>query len=127
MSDSNTGDNTVGYAALGRLLQRLFGDQFTEAFGGPFVLGDTNVLASMFTEAGISNAEMTTQIGTVRFPSIDAWLHTEIKGWVLADQVTDAQFDRLLKESGEVLQPFVTLEGTVAFPSPAHIVTARKE
>lgn len=123
----DTLDNTVGYAALGSLMQRLFGDQFTEAFGGPFVLGDPKVLASLFAEAGISNAQITTQTGTVRFPSIDAWLHTEIKGWILADQVTDAQFDRLLKESGEVLQPFVTSEGTVAFPSPAHIVTARKE
>lgn len=123
MSDSNTG----GYAALGSLLQQLFGDQFTEAFGGPFVLGETKVLASLFTEAGIPKAQITTQTGTVRFPSIDAWLQTEIKGWVLADQVTDAQFNRLLKESGEVLQPFVTSEGTVAFPSAAHIVTARKE
>ena len=122
----DTLDNTVGYAALGGVMQQLFGDQFSEAFGGPFVLGDTNVLASIFTDAGIANAEIASQTGTVRFPSIDAWLHTEIKGWVLADQVTDAQFDRLLKESRQVLQPFVTSDGTVAFPSPAHIVTVQK-
>lgn len=123
----DTLDNTVGYAALGSLLQRLFGDQFTEAFGGPFVLGDKAVLASIFAEAGISKAQITTQTGTVRFPSIDSWLYTEIKGWVLADQVTDTQFDQLLTESRKVLQPFVAAEGSVTFPAPAHIVTARKE
>ena len=64
--------------------------------------------------------------GTTRFPSIESWMFTEGKGWILADRLDDAQFDLLLREAKQVLRPFVTAEGKVVFNMPAHIVTAVK-
>jgi hypothetical protein len=72
------------------------------------------------------DAQITTEPGTARFPSIQAWIYTEIKGWTLADVLDDAQFDLLLQEAERVLRRFVKAHGTVAFSAPAHIVTATK-
>jgi len=117
-------DNTPAYAAVTALLKRLFGDEAANALRAPFSLGDPVLLQSLFTEANIPEAKIATIEGVARFPSIKAWVYTDIKGWTLADMIDDAQFEHLLTEAEKVLQPFVTPEGSVAFSSPAHIVTA---
>jgi SAM-dependent methyltransferase len=118
--------NTPGYAAMSRLLQRLFGDDVAKALHAPFNLGDKAVLQSLFTQAGIAEAKITTIVGAARFASIEAWVTTDIKGWTLADMLDDDQFQHLLTEATHALQPFLTPTGTVAFQSPAHLVTAIK-
>jgi SAM-dependent methyltransferase len=118
--------NTPGYAAITELLERLFGDEAADAMRAPFVLGDTQVLQSLFTTAGVPDSQITTHEGTARFPSISAWVYTDVKGWTLADMIDDAQYQLLLKAAENELQRFVTPESTVAFHSPAHIVTATK-
>ena len=90
------------------------------------VLGDPQHLRSLFADAGIPQAQVRTQDGTARFPSIQSWTYTDIKGWTLADVLDDAQFDLLLREAERVLRPFVTADGKVEFSAPAHIVTATK-
>jgi ubiquinone/menaquinone biosynthesis C-methylase UbiE len=119
-------DNTPGYAAMADLLQQLFGEQVAGALHAPFVLGDSQNLRSLFVDAGMPNAQITTQEGTARFPSIQSWVSTEIKGWTLADVLDEAQYGRLLKEAERALRGFTTADGTVAFSMPAHIVTATK-
>jgi ubiquinone/menaquinone biosynthesis C-methylase UbiE len=119
-------ENTPGYAAITKLLQQLFGDEVADAMRAPFVLGDKQVLQSLFTEAGVSSAQIKTYQGTACFPSISSWVYTDIRGWTLADMIDDAQYQLLLKEAERELRQFVTSEGTVAFRSPAHIVTAIK-
>jgi SAM-dependent methyltransferase len=119
-------DYTPGYAAITDLLQQLFGDQVANALRTPYVLGDRPLLRSLFAEAGIPDAQITTQAGTAHFPSIKSWIYTDIKGWTLANVLDDAQFDLLLKEAESVLRRFMTTDGTVTFNAPAHIVTATK-
>ncbi len=119
-------EQSPGYAALLRLLQRLFGDDVAVALRAPFVLGDRETLLAVFSEAGISSADASTQRGVARFPSIEAWMHTDIRGWTLADRLDDAQFDLLLREARIALKPFTATDGTIAFAAPAHIVTAAK-
>jgi ubiquinone/menaquinone biosynthesis C-methylase UbiE len=119
-------DQTPGYAAMAGLLDQLFGNQVAQALRAPFTLGDQQLLRSVFAEAGMPDAQITTQGGVARFPSIQSWVYTDIKGWTLADMLDGAQFDRLLTEAEQVLRPFVTADGTVAFSAPAHIVTATK-
>src|SRR5688572_6939023 len=85
-------DHTPGYAAMSDLLRQLFGEEVARALHAPFALGERQLLRSLFAEAGISDAEITTQMGTARFPSIEAWIYTEIKGWTLADVLDDTQF-----------------------------------
>lgn len=119
-------ERTPGYAAVSQLLQRLFGDRAADALRAPFVLGDPGALRSLFDSAGFTSATVTTHKGTARFPSIKAWMYTEVKGWTLADMIDEAQFARLLEEAEKVLRAFLAADGTVAFEAPACIVTATK-
>ncbi|MCL4294976.1 MAG: class I SAM-dependent methyltransferase [Anaerolineae bacterium] len=119
-------DHSPGYAAMTDLLQRLFGDQPATALRAPFVLGDLQGLHSLFAKAGMPDIQITTQAGTARFPSLESWVYTDIKGWTLADMLDETQFQLLLKEAKNDLQQFVTPDGMVAFGAPAHIVTAAK-
>jgi hypothetical protein len=53
-------------------------------------------------------------------------VHTDVKGWTLADLIDDGQYQTLRREAVRDLQAFVRPDGTVTFPHPAHIVTAAK-
>jgi SAM-dependent methyltransferase len=119
-------DRSPGYAAMADLLRRLFGDEVAGALHAPFALGDRDLLRALFAEAGIRDATIATEVSTARFPSIASWVHTDIKGWTLADALDDAQYALLLAEAERALQPFVVADGTVAFDAPAHIVTATR-
>jgi ubiquinone/menaquinone biosynthesis C-methylase UbiE len=119
-------ERTPGYATVTQLLQRLFGDRTADALRAPFALGDPGALRSLFSSAGIPNVTVTTVKGAARFPSIKAWMYTDVKGWTLADMIDDAQFARLLDAAEKALRPFLAADGTVAFEAPAHIVTATK-
>jgi SAM-dependent methyltransferase len=119
-------DETPGYAAMAELLRRLFGDEVAESLRAPYVLGDRHTLHTLFVEAGLPDARITTQVGAARFPSVPAWVHTEIRGWTLADRLDDAQVGWLVAEAERALGQFVTADGTVSFPAPAHIVAATR-
>jgi ubiquinone/menaquinone biosynthesis C-methylase UbiE len=119
-------DHSPGYAAMTRLLQRLFGSRIADALRAPFALGEPQQLPALLGEAGISGAEIRTMEGAARFPSIEAWIATDVKGWTLADLIDDAQYRLLLREGERELQAHVGTGGAVAFAAPAHIATAVK-
>ena len=119
-------DRLPGYAALAALLERLFGAQIAGALEAPFKLGDTAVLSSLFAKADIPGIAISTPLGKVRFPSIESWVRTEIKGWTLADVLDDAQYETLQRESQKELASYVRPDGSVEFAGPAHLVTATK-
>lgn len=119
-------DNAPGYAAMTRLLQRLFGDRIANELRAPFALGDLQTLRSLFMEADIPDLQIRTLEGKARFPSLESWVKTEIKGWTLADLIDDTQYQTLLHEAETELSPYVEPDGKVAFICPAHIATASK-
>lgn len=119
-------DNTPGYAAVVDLLKRLFGEQAAEGLRAPYCLGNTELLQTLMQDAGVSDAQVRTQAGTARFPSIQSWMYTDINGWVLANTLNNQQFNQLVATAEQELQPFVIDDGSVAFSAPAHIITAVK-
>jgi ubiquinone/menaquinone biosynthesis C-methylase UbiE len=119
-------ENTPGYRAMTALLARLFGERAADALRAPYCLGDTGRLAALFRDAGITGATIETVSGKAVFPSIKAWVHTDIRGWTLADMIDDRQYAELQQEAASALQQFVDLDGTVRFDHPAHIVTATR-
>ncbi len=118
----DTLERTPGYAAMVGLLNRLFGAEAADALRAPFVLGDKDVLRRTFADAGLPARIETVEV-TARFPSLDAWVHTDVKGWTLADMIDDAQYRTLLQAAHAELTRFQRADGSVAFSSPAHIVT----
>jgi ubiquinone/menaquinone biosynthesis C-methylase UbiE len=116
-------DNTPGYAAMTGLLQRLFGDRVAGELRAPFVLGEPGRLASLFAEAGI-DADIRQVDGGARFPSLDDWVRTDVKGWTLAELIDDTQYRALQAAAKTELRRFVQADGSVAFRNPALIATA---
>lgn len=119
-------ENTPGYAAASMLLDRLFGAAIAESLRSPYVLGEIAVLRDLFDGTGLSDLSIDTVDGVARFASIEAWMHTDVRGWTLAGVLDDDQYNQLLKEANNSLQEFVLSDGRVEFKSPAHIVTAIK-
>lgn len=119
-------DHTPGYAAMASLLQHLFGEDAAASLYTPYALGDTTRLRSLFTGTGAADVTVTTHKGTARFPSIQSWVYTDVKGWTASDLIDDNGFEQLVAEAERELQRFVAADGTVSFSAPAHIVTATK-
>lgn len=119
-------DNTPGYAAVGSLLSRLFGQEVAALLESPYSLGDPAALRALLVQAGIDAPEVRRMPGEARFPSIASWMHSDIRGWTLADKVDDLQYERLLREAHNVLQEFLTEQGQVRFSHPGIVATATK-
>jgi ubiquinone/menaquinone biosynthesis C-methylase UbiE len=120
----DTLEATPGYAVVAALLEELFGAEAAQSIRVPYALGDKEKLTSLFTAAGIETITIQTITGTARFNSIDAWIYTDIKGWTLADVIDEAGYRRLKQIAPLRLNQFTQEDGSVAFPAPAHIVTA---
>jgi SAM-dependent methyltransferase len=113
-------DRSPGYAALARLLRDHVGPHAEDALLAPFSLGSPGELRDAIGEFG-GSIDIRTRVGTAQFCSIDVWLHTEIRGWTLADAVDDETYRHLLAAARGVLAPFVDAGGTVSFDAPALI------
>jgi len=122
----DTLERTPGYAAFVGLLDRLFGPGIAEALRSPFVLGDTARLFALFREGGAGDVEIATHEGAARFPSLETWVHADVKGWTAADMIDDAGYARLLDAARRELRPFVREDGSVRLTLLAHIVTATR-
>ena len=92
----------------------------------PFVLGDPAQTASIVSTAGFSAVRTVTHEGRARFPSLEAWMHADVRGWTAADLIDEAGYARLLTEARRALDRFVQPDGSVVFSMPAHIVTAAR-
>lgn len=122
----DTLENTPGYLAMVSLLARLFGDEVANGIRAPYILGDTAELQDLFTDVGLSDVAINTSMGHARFDSIEKWVYTDIKGWVLADVLDDEQVELLINEGKTALSKFVTDGGQVIFKAPAHIISGTK-
>ena len=115
---------TPGYAAMVDLLGELFGDDAADALRAPFLLGDPDQVHELVATA-FPNPVVTTHDGRARFESIEVWVHTDVRGWTLADMIDGDQYETLLREAKRRLSRFTDTHGRVAFPASALIATAR--
>ncbi len=119
-------EETPGYLAMVGLLDRLFGREAADALRAPYNLGSTAALRDVVDAARIPDVRIDTLPGEARFPSIDAWVHVDVRGWTLADMIDDDQYQTLRRAANAELAGFAGPDGSVAFPHGAHIVTATK-
>jgi len=119
-------ENTPGYTRVTALLARLFGGDVADLLRAPYSLGDPEALKTLLLGSGMGLSRVARVAGEARFPSIRAWMHTDVRGWTLADQIDDEQFEHLVSEAERELGDLVAGDGTVRFAHPALLVTARK-
>jgi SAM-dependent methyltransferase len=121
-------DNIPAYASEVALLERTAGRQGADALRAPFVLGNRNDLATLFSEAGVASADITTHRGTAQFPSIRTMVEADLRGWlpVMGVILSEDQIGRILQDAAHALSSFATADGRATFHLSAHLVTARK-
>jgi SAM-dependent methyltransferase len=121
-------DNTPAYATEVSLVQRMAGQQAADALRAPFALGDRNGLAALFASAGAAWVGITTHQGMARFPTIQSMVEADLRGWLplMGVSLGEDQIRRILKEADDVLSPYLTAEGKLAFDLSAHIVAGTK-
>jgi ubiquinone/menaquinone biosynthesis C-methylase UbiE len=119
-------ENTPGYAAMTEIDARLFGEEVARELFTPYSLGDKDALRELFAAAGVADVRFVTHEGMARFASIAAWVDLDVKGWTLGEIIGPEGHKRLLKTAQKELQQFVQADGSVAFSSPSHMITARK-
>jgi len=121
-------ENIPAYAAEIDLLERIAGTRAADALRAPFVLGDGDLLAEIFQNAGASSVTISTPKGIAQFPSIQAMVEADLRGWlpVMGVDLTEKEISRILEEAEDVLDAYVTDDGRVTFDAPAHLVSARK-
>jgi hypothetical protein len=124
----NSLDKIPAYASEVALLEQTAGRRAADALRAPFVLGNRKDLATLFSEAGLASAEITTHHGAAQFPGIRAMVEADLRGWlpVMGVTLTEDQITRILQEAEHALASYATAEGTVTFHLSAHIVTAKK-
>ena len=124
----DTLEHLPAYAILATLLERLAGQRAADAVRAPFVLGDREALAALFAEAGVEGARIATYPGTARFPSIRVMVEAELRGWLplMGVDLPEEQILHILREAEDALRPYVSDDGRVTFPAPAHIVVATR-
>lgn len=120
-------DNSPGYDRLVPAIGRIVGLEAADALAAPFVLGDAAAVAAMIEAAGGTVDRVEAVTGTVRQPSLDAWLDTEVGGWTISEMVSDDALERLKSEAKGLFAEFVTAEGSVRFRSPAHFLLAHRQ
>lgn len=116
-------EESPGYAAMVGLLDEVLGEWAAEALRAPFCIGTADELRDLL-QASFADVVVEQRAGEARFASLDEWLHTDIRGWTLSDDVDNDQFARLRARAVERLSRFIGADGAVRFPAPALIATA---
>lgn len=115
-------DRTPGYQAMVALIADELGDAAADALRAPFVLGDLGDVRRLLAPIG-SDPRVDEIPGTARFASLADWVHTEVRGWTLADLIDDDRESALLARAARELMAFVNADGSVAFTAPALVGT----
>ena len=115
-------EDSPGYAAMVDLLDRLFGPDASEALLAPFSIGTAHQLRQMMS-GSFDHVAVDVHEGTARFDSLDDWVHTDIRGWTLAELIDDEQYAELRAAAPAALGRFIDDTGRVSFPAPALIAT----
>jgi hypothetical protein len=91
-----------------------------------FVCGELDQLVGLFDEAGLPTATTRTVRGTVRYPSVEAAVATEMNSTPLGQRITSDVYRRIVAEGENLLAPFITSDGALEAPFVSHIATAAR-
>ncbi len=114
---------SAGYEAMAQLLGELVGTEVADIFRAPFSMADPQGVCELFEQAGFEAPTWKTHEHAARYESIEAFVKTEVDGWVLHRRV---DVDALIPAARDRLEPYVMSDGAVAIPMAGHVVTSTK-
>lgn len=113
-----------GYAAMVALVREVVGDEAASALSAPFALGRPEDVDSLMATA-FGDVTVHRLAGEAGFPSVEAWVDTDVRAWTLRDLVDDAGMASLRAAAVDRLAGFCDGAGRVRFPAPALVAVAR--
>ena len=119
-------DDNPPYRVLADIGERHAGMPAAAALRSPFVLGNTEKLANMATEAGIPDAEISEHTGTEHFDSMAWFMEIEIKGTPAAEFVSEDAYLAMVGDAEKELAFCQQPDGRLEFENRAYILSARK-
>ncbi len=114
------------YVVLADALERYVGDEAATMMRSPFPPWNDDDLRSFASTANFSEVSIAIEIGSVRYPSVSAFVRQEAASSPLADSLSDlAQEDQeaIVQDVREALEAYVDDEGIV-FPMESYVLTA---
>jgi SAM-dependent methyltransferase len=116
-------ERATGYVILTEIAKRRCGQAAADVLTAPFVLGEENALRLLFQEAGVDEPNVELRKGIITFPSIDAFVQTEVKGSPLEALLDEESYRGLMQEAKEKLGQFCIEGGEVVMPMDAFVIT----
>ena len=117
-----------GWEVLAKALSRHIGDEWGTMMHGPFPAWDGADLKRMAEEAGFDAVSVTIDIGSVRFPSAEAFIHRQAATSPLGQPIgaaPQAVRDELINDVEDELTDYTDDEGVV-FPFESYVMEANR-
>jgi hypothetical protein len=118
-------DAQPAYAPFVRMVAAHAGPDAVGLLGAYFASGDLDELRGLVDAAGLQLAETRTYVGTVKCPSIDAFVATEVESTPLRERISDEVYARIRAEARALLRPYATPGGAAEIPLEGHVIVAR--
>jgi SAM-dependent methyltransferase len=119
-------DQQAAYGPFVEMAARHAGPEARSLLSSYFLCGDIDQLAALFDEAGLVVTMTRTEHGTMRFPSVDVAVATEVNSTPLGERLTPEVYDLILSGAREVMAPFTSDDGALEMPFASHIVVGRR-
>lgn len=119
-------DEQPAYGPFVDVVVRHAGDDARTLLGTYWSMGDVAGLRALLATAGLDPTLEDSVLGQVRFPSIEAFVDTEIRATPLAARIDGSTSLAVVGETRTVLRMYERQGGAVALPIRSRFVAARK-
>jgi ubiquinone/menaquinone biosynthesis C-methylase UbiE len=119
-------DRQTAFQPLADAVARNAGRDAVDLISTYFRLGDREQLAEHFTQAGLRVTDVRTVPATVRAPSVDDYVTTEVESTPLVDRISAEVYRRIREEARAGLARYCDRSGALVLPLEAYIVAARR-
>jgi SAM-dependent methyltransferase len=116
----------AGFGAMYEAFTEHLGPAAAELESSYWVLGDLDLVGSLFEAARLRVTGTRTRVGIVRFDSAEVAVETEIQATPLAERIDPDSHRRVLAAGTEAMRPFVVDDGRVELPIQGHLVTGAR-
>jgi ubiquinone/menaquinone biosynthesis C-methylase UbiE len=119
-------DRQTAIGPLADAVARHAGRDAVDLIGTYFRLGDREQFVGHFTKAGLSVTDLRDIPATVRAPSADDYITTEVESTPLIDRISKDAYRRIREEAREGLARYCDDTGALALPLEAYLVAAHR-
>lgn len=119
-------DESPGYREFVQLIRDTVGAAPAAVLASPFSLGAIDETRKLFVEAGLSPTVATDET-VARFPSIPAWVTTDVRATPLTTHFDEEALEKLINAAQTALAEYADESGAVRFPAPAHLFSCDTE